>query len=100
MNIFFFCVIVPKMIEGETKTVKNDIRPIVTMLAAQCMINLGEIDDPLAQKRRLNLAGASLFIDMIAVLREKTAGNLTGPEEKFLAEAIGNLRKILKKKQG
>ena len=69
------------MIEGETKTVKNDIRPIVTMLAAQCMINLGEIDDPLVQKTRLNLAGASLFIDMIAVLREKTAGNLTGPED-------------------
>lgn len=87
------------MLEGEKKTMTTDIRSIITMLAAQCMIHLGEIDDPLARQKRPNLAGASLFIDLLKVLRDKTAGNLSDAEEKFLKEAIDNLGKILKKKQ-
>ena len=88
------------MLESEKKPMTTDIRSIITLLAAQCMIHLGEIDDPLARQRRLNLARASLFIDLLTVLQDKTAGNLSGPEEKFLKEAIDNLRKILEKKQG
>jgi hypothetical protein len=87
------------MSESEKKPMMTDIRAIITLLAAQCMIHLGEIDDPLARQRRLNLAGASLFIDLLTVLQDKTVGNLSVPEEKFLKEAIDNLREILKKKQ-
>lgn len=68
------------------------------MLATQAMINLGEIQDPMSGELNDNLPGAETFMDLLAVVEEKTRGNLTAEEEKFLFEVKANLAKVYKKK--
>jgi hypothetical protein len=77
---------------------KRDIKAIVTLLATQSMINLGEIVDPLTKSISLNLPSAKIFIDLVEVLKKKTAGNLSAEEEKFIKDILGNLKKVYKNK--
>lgn len=77
---------------------KRDIKAIVTLLATQSMINLGEIVDPLTRSTSMNLPGAKIFIDLVEVLKKKTAGNLSVEEEKFMKDILGNLKKVYQNK--
>ncbi len=77
---------------------KRDIKAIVTLLATQSMINLGEIVDPLTKSTYLNLPSAKIFIDLVEVLKKKTAGNLSVEEEKFMKDILGNLKKVYQNK--
>ena len=77
---------------------KRDIKAIVTLLATQSMINLGEIVDPLTKSISLNLSSAKIFIDLVEVLKKKTAGNLSAEEEKFIKNILGNLKKVYQNK--
>lgn len=77
---------------------KRDIKTIVTLLATQSMINLGEIVDPLTRSTSMNLPGAKIFIDLVEVLKKKTAGNLSVEEEKFMKDILGNLKKVYQNK--
>jgi hypothetical protein len=77
---------------------KRDIKAIVTLLATQSMINLGEIVDPLTKSTSLNLPSAKIFIDLVEVLKKKTAGNLSVEEEKFMKDILGNLKKVYQNK--
>ncbi len=77
---------------------KRDIKAIVTLLATQSMINLGEIVDPLTKSTSLNLPSAKIFIDLVEVLKKKTAGNLSVEEEKFMKNILGNLKKVYQNK--
>ena len=78
---------------------KRDIKSIILLLATQCMINLGEVQDPISKEISSNLEGAELFIDLLEELKSKTDGNLTDDEKKFLVGVIENLKKIYNKKQ-
>jgi hypothetical protein len=53
---------------------------------------LGEIEDPVSQKRAKNLPLAKQTIDLIGMLREKTKGNLTPDEEKLTENILYDLR--------
>jgi hypothetical protein len=75
-----------------------DIKSIIVLLATQAMINLGEINDPISGLPKTDTEGASLFIQLVEVLTEKTRGNLTPEEEKFLSEVRENLDKVYNKK--
>jgi hypothetical protein len=77
---------------------KRDIKAIVTLLATQSMINLGEIVDPLTKSTSLNLSSAKIFIDLVEVLKKKTVGNLSVEEEKFMKDILGNLKKVYQNK--
>ncbi|MCK4943527.1 MAG: DUF1844 domain-containing protein [Candidatus Aminicenantes bacterium] len=77
---------------------KRDIKAIVTLLATQSMINLGEIVDPLSKSTSLNLPSAKIFIDLVEVLKKKTAGNLSVEEEKFMKDILGNLKNVYQNK--
>lgn len=77
---------------------KRDIKAIVTLLATQSMINLGEIADPLTKATSINLAGAKLFIELVEVLKKKTKGNLSIEEEKFIKDVLNNLKKVYQNK--
>lgn len=77
---------------------KRDINAIATLLATQSMINLGEIVDPLTKSTSQNLPGAKIFIDLVEVLKKKTAGNLSVEEEKFMKDVLGNLKKVYQNK--
>ncbi len=78
---------------------EKNLKSIVLLLTTQAMINLGEIDDPVLQKKNINLEGSNLFISLIKVLKEKTVGNLSEGEELFITEVIDNLKKIYESKR-
>jgi len=78
----------------------RDIRAIIILLATQSLIGLGEINDPLIGGKRVNLGSAALFADLLTELQNKTKGNLTADEEKFLDDVAGNLKFLLKKRMG
>ena len=78
---------------------KRDIKSIILILATQCMINLGEVEDPISKGISGNLEGAELFIELLEELESKTDGNLTDEEKKFLVGVIENLKKIYNKKR-
>jgi hypothetical protein len=65
----------------------------VTSLAYQAMIFLGEVPNPMAGKKiEVNLQQAKLLIDTLAMLREKTSGNLNKEEEDLINSAVYELQ--------
>jgi len=76
----------------------KDIKAIIVLLATQSMINMGEIQDPLHQDKKIDLEGASTFMKLLEVLEEKTNGNLTAEEENFLKDVRDNLDRVYNKK--
>ena len=64
----------------------------VTSLAFQVMIFLGEIPNPLNDQVEKNLNQARLLIDTLAMIREKTTGNLTKQESDMLNASLYELQ--------
>ncbi len=65
---------------------------LVFSLSSSALIHLGEIADPHTGKKEEDLALAKHSIDTIGMLKEKTAGNLTEDEDKFLESILTDLR--------
>jgi hypothetical protein len=61
-------------------------------LSTSALIQLGEIQDPVTQQSSKNIPLAKQTIDLLGMLREKTKGNLTADEEKFLESILYDLR--------
>jgi hypothetical protein len=61
-------------------------------LSTSVLVNLGELPDPLTNSRELNLPLAHQTINLIEMLKEKTRGNLTDPEERLLDDLLYDLR--------
>jgi hypothetical protein len=62
------------------------------MLATSALVNLGEVPNPVDQQKKTDLAMASHNIDTIALLQQKTKGNLTPAEERLCLEILNELR--------
>lgn len=67
---------------------------LATTLATQAMAGLGQIPDPIEQKPIVNLELAQHYINMLAVLEEKTKGNLTDEEQEMLTNVLYQLRSV------
>jgi len=65
---------------------------LVSSLMAQVFFALGMIEDPKTHKRYRDLELAKHNIDLLAMLEEKTKGNLTEEEKKVLDEALYEVR--------
>jgi hypothetical protein len=65
---------------------------LVTELAIQVMMNLGEIPNPVTGEPRADLEHAKHTIDLMGVLQEKTRGNLNEEEERALNQYLYDLR--------
>ena len=65
---------------------------LVTTLATQAMMALGQMVNPISGKADLRLPEAKHFIDMLTVLEEKTAGNRTPDESSLLDGFLHELR--------
>ncbi|MBN2780791.1 MAG: DUF1844 domain-containing protein [Candidatus Marinimicrobia bacterium] len=65
---------------------------LVYSLVQSAFISLGKLPDPMSGKIERELEQASQTIDLLAALHEKTTGNLSGEEEKFLSGTISDLR--------
>jgi len=50
------------------------------------------VEDPFTQKKEKHLPLAKQTIDLIGMLKEKTKGNLTSEEEKFIDQVLFDLR--------
>jgi hypothetical protein len=65
----------------------------VLSLASSTAIHFGDVPDPgSGQKASVNLEGASQMIDILALLEEKTRGNLTAEERQVLEQVLYELR--------
>ena len=56
------------------------------------LMSLGKMKNPLTDKSEINLEYAKLSIDTLDMLLNKTNGNLSDYEEKFLTEVIKELK--------
>jgi hypothetical protein len=61
-------------------------------LSTSALIQLGDVEDPMTKQQSKNLPLAKQTIDLIGMLQEKTKGNLTPDEEKFMEHILFDLR--------
>jgi hypothetical protein len=71
---------------------KIDFPSLVFLYVQSTLIHLGELEDPVQKKAIENLDAARQMIDIIELLRDKTKGNLTTQEDRYLQEALFDLR--------
>ena len=64
-----------------------DFSTFLLSLASSAMMHMGLVPDPSGQRPEVHLELAKQTIDMLAMLRDKTRGNLT-PEEQNLFERV------------
>ncbi len=64
----------------------------VVMHAQNAALFLGQIPNPRTGEADVNLDLARMFIDQLAMIQEKTRGNLTSEEAKVLSNALSNLQ--------
>ena len=65
---------------------------LCTSLVSQAWMQLGKIKNPMTDKIETDINGASLTIDMIVMLKEKTKGNISDEEVKILDQSISELK--------
>jgi len=65
-----------------------DLQGLFVMFASSALINLGEAADPATGERQVDLDQAKDAIDLLLLLREKTAGNRTEHESQLLEQII------------
>jgi hypothetical protein len=65
----------------------------ILSLATTAAVHFGDITDPNTGKRaETNLPAAAQMIELIALLQEKTRGNLIEPEERLVDDLLYELR--------
>jgi len=69
-----------------------DFPMLISSCAAQAIGAMGMAPDPVDGKITIRKPVAKHFIDMLAMLEEKTKGNLTADESSMLTEALHQLR--------
>jgi hypothetical protein len=69
-----------------------DFATLVLSLHHSARVHLGDAPSPADEKTAVNLPLARQTIDLIALLRDKTHGNLNGEEERIVEQALYDLR--------
>ncbi len=84
------------MAEVQTTTQSGELTQrfieFVMMQAQNAALFLGQIPNPQTGQGEVNLDVARMFIDQLAMIQEKTRGNLTGEEADVLRNALSNLQ--------
>jgi hypothetical protein len=65
---------------------------LIFSLSSTALFHLGEIADPQSGEKKKDLPLAKHSVDTISMLKEKTTGNLTEEESKFLESVLTDLR--------
>ena len=68
------------------------IPTLISTLVTQVYLELGGLEDPKTKRRYVDLDLAKHHIDMLAVIEEKTKGNLSDEEKKLLDQALYETR--------
>jgi hypothetical protein len=69
-----------------------DFATFIMSLSHSVLVHLGDEPDPETNAVQANLTLAKQNIDLLGLLEEKTKGNLTGAEERLLAQVLFDLR--------
>ncbi len=84
------------MAEVQTSTNSGELAQrfieFVMMQAQNAALFLGQIPNPQSGKAEVNLEVAKMFIDQLAMIQEKTRGNLSNEESAVLRNALANLQ--------
>ena len=64
----------------------------VFSLGTSAMYHFGDFPDPVTKKAERNLEAAKQTIDILAILKEKTRGNLNDDEDRLLESLLYELR--------
>jgi hypothetical protein len=65
----------------------------ILSLATTAAVHFGDIADPnTGERAEANLVAAAQMIELIAMLQEKTRGNLIEPEERLVDDLLYELR--------
>jgi hypothetical protein len=77
---------------GSTPLPEVNFTSLIFSLSSSALMHLGEIADPESGKSVLDLPLAKHAIDTIAMLKDKTQGNLNEEERKFTETVLTDLR--------
>lgn len=69
-----------------------DFATFVLSLSHSALVHLGDAPDPSGGQTTVDPMMAGQTIELLGLLQEKTAGNLTGKEERLLDQVIFDLR--------
>jgi len=89
--------------EAETQSAplpEVNFTSLVFSLSSSALFHLGEIPDPQTGEKKKDLPLAKHAVDTIAMLKEKTEGNLTEEEQKFVENVLTDLRWRYVKEKG
>ena len=76
----------------KTEPMEPDFLKYLQGFVTQVLMHLGEIENPLQGEKTVNLDLAKYSIDLLGLIKDKTKGNLSEEEEKFLDGALYDLR--------
>lgn len=79
-------------LEGKTIAQEPDFNFFITTLALQASIALGQVPNPVTNKKEEDLSQAKFLIDTLGMLKEKTKGNLNSEESNLLENLLYELR--------
>src|ERR687887_2604903 len=86
------------MAEVQTSTQTGELSQrfveFVMMHAQNAALFLGQIPNPKTGEGEVNLELAKLFIDQLAMIQEKTRGNLSNDEATVLKNTLSNLQMV------
>lgn len=71
---------------------KIDFSSFILSLYSSGLVQLGKVEDPSTGEKTINLDLAKHTIDMIAMLEEKTKGNLNEEEENLIKALLSEIR--------
>ena len=83
----------PKKKEAGTPPLpKVNFSSLILSLSSTAFLHFGEIPDPGTGEKKKDLVLAKHAIDTVAMLKEKTEGNLTDEEKQFIENILTDLR--------
>ena len=83
---------VPPTASTSGQSAEISFQTFIISLCTQALAHLGEIQDPVERSTNVDLDAARQIIDILAMLREKTKGNLDAAENSLLDNALYDLR--------
>jgi len=81
-----------KSIADKAQNPGTPFADFVEPLIAQAYVSLGMLRDPYGQKPKIDAGAARQMIEILTMLKDKTAGNLTPDEDDFLSTHLGELK--------
>ncbi len=76
----------------DNNNIKATFLQFASGMAAQTLMHLGMLENPLAGTTDIDLPNAKYSIELLIMLKEKTSGNLTDEEASYLNAAIDDLK--------